>query len=76
MYQRPDKSYFQEPRELESLINTGRQGQKFLPKQADIDQILETVQRKVLKGTNLPITVKEIVAGYLFSSYFKIYICI
>ena len=24
LYQRPDKSYFQEPLELESLINTGR----------------------------------------------------
>ena len=23
MYQRPDKSYFQEPQELDSLINTG-----------------------------------------------------
>ena len=31
-YQRPDKSYFQEPKELESLVNTGRLVQKFLPK--------------------------------------------
>ena len=38
MYQRPDKSYFQEPQELESLINTGRLVQKFLLKQADIDK--------------------------------------
>ena len=30
-YQRPDKSYFQEPKELESLVNTGRLAQKFLP---------------------------------------------
>ena len=33
IYQRPDKSYFQEPQELDSLINTGRLVQKFLPKQ-------------------------------------------
>ena len=33
-YQRPDKSFFHEPQELESLINTGRPVQKFLPKQA------------------------------------------
>ena len=32
-YQRPDKSYFQEPQKLESLINTGWLVQKFLPKQ-------------------------------------------
>ena len=37
MYQRPDKSYFQEPQEFDSLINTGWLVQKFLPKQADID---------------------------------------
>ena len=36
-YQRPDKSYLQEPKESKSLVNTGRLVQKFLPKQADID---------------------------------------
>ena len=49
-YQRLDKSYFQEPQELESLINTGMLVQKFLPRQADIDKILKIIQRKVLKG--------------------------
>ena len=71
MYQRPDEWYFQEPQELESLINTGRLVQKFLPKQADIDKILKVIQRKILKGTHLPVTVKEIQVGYLVSSYFK-----
>ena len=33
-YQRPDKSFFQEPQELEGLVNTGNLIQKFLPKQA------------------------------------------
>ena len=28
---------------------------KFLPKQTDIDKILEVTQRKVLKGTYLPV---------------------
>ena len=45
--------------------------QKFLPKQADIDKILKVIQRKVLKGTYLPVTIKEIQAGYLVSPYFK-----
>ena len=71
MYQRPDMSYFPEPQELESLIYTGRIIQKFLPKQADIDKMLEIIQREVLKGMHLPMTVKEIQAGYLTSSYFK-----
>ena len=43
----------------------------FLLKQADIDKILKIIQRKVLKETHLPLTVKEIQAGYLISPYFK-----
>ena len=45
--------------------------QNFLPKQTDIDRILKIIQRKVLKGMHLSVTVKEIQAGYLHSSYFK-----
>ena len=70
-YQRPNKSYFQEPRDLESLMNTGRLIQKLLPKQADIDKILKVIQWKVLKGMHLSVTTEEIQAGYLISSYFK-----
>ena len=62
MYQRLDKSYFQEPPEFDSLINTGKLVEKFLPKQADMDKILKIIQRKVFKGTHLPVTVKEIEA--------------
>ena len=43
-YQRPNKSYFQEPKDLESLVNTIRLVQKFLPKQADRDKILKIIQ--------------------------------
>ena len=44
---------------------------KFLPKQTDIDKILEVILRKVLKGTHLPVEVKEIQVGYLHSPFFK-----
>ena len=42
-----------------------------MPKQTDIDKILEIIRKKVLKGMHLPLTIKEIQAGYLNSSYFK-----
>ena len=70
IYKRPDKSYFQELKELENLVNMGRLVQKFLPKQADIDKILKIIQQRILKGTHLPVPVKEIQAGFLVSSYF------
>ena len=49
----------------------GRLVQKFLSKQADIDKILKIIQRKILKGTHLPVMIEEIQAGYLVTSYFK-----
>ena len=64
VYERPDKTYFQEPIELKDLIDTNNIIQQFLPKQTDIDQILEVIRKKVLKGTHLPLMIKEIQAGY------------
>ena len=43
----------------------------FLTKQAGINKILKVIQRKVIKGTHLPVEIKEIQAGYLRSPYFK-----
>ena len=70
-YVRPDTSYVQEPQELKDIIDTTKLIQKFLLKQTDIDKILDIIKRKVLKGTHLPLMIKEIQAGYLSSPYFK-----
>ena len=45
--------------------------QRVLPKQADIHEVPKIIERKVLKRTYLPITVKEIKARYHINSYFK-----
>ena len=71
MFQRPEKPFFKNPKELEDLIDKGNLIHKFLLKQTDIDKILEIIQRKVLTGTHLPVEVKEIQVGYLHSPYFK-----
>ena len=70
-FQRPDKSFFQEPKELGDIINKENLIHKHLPKQTDIDKILKIIQRKVLKGTHLLVKIKEIQAGYVHSPYFK-----
>ena len=70
-FQRLEKSFFQEPKELGDLINKRNLIQKMLPKQTDIDRILKVIQRKVLKGTHLLVDIKEIQARYLHRSYFK-----
>ena len=71
IYQRPDKSQLVEPPELADLVNTDKIVQRYLPKQTDIDNILKVIERKVLKGSHLPVTSKEIQSGYLNSPYFK-----
>ena len=70
-YQRPDKSFFQELKELNNLVNTCNLIQKFFTKKADIDEILKVIQRKVLRTTHLPVEIKEVQSRYLSSSHFK-----
>ena len=71
-FQGLDKSFFQNPKELGDIIDKKNFIHKHLPKQMDIeDKMLEVTQRKVLKGTHLPMDIKEIQAGYLCSPYFK-----
>ena len=70
-YVAPDQSYLEQLQELTKLVNTSKVVQKYLLQQADIDKILDIIKRKVLKGMHLPLTIKEIQAGYLTSSFFK-----
>ena len=66
-----DQTYFERPQELADLVNTTKLVQKYLPRQMDIDKIQDVMKRKVLKGTYLHLTIKEIQAGYLNSLHFK-----
>ena len=46
IYERPDNSYVKEPQELTDLIDTSKLIQKYLPKQMDIDKIVDIIKRK------------------------------
>ena len=71
MYISLDQSYIEQPQKLTNLVNTSKLVQKYLPRQAEINKILDIIKRKVLKGTHWPLTIKEIQAGYLTSPFFK-----
>ena len=71
MYKSPNKSYLEQPKELTYLVDNTKLIHKYLPKQVDIDKIMSIIKRKGLKGTHLPLTIKEIQMGYLNSSFFK-----
>ena len=70
-YITPAQSDIEQPQKLTNLVNTSKLVQEYLPRQADIDKVLDIIKRKVLKGTHLPLTIKEIQAGYLTSPLFK-----
>ena len=71
MYESSDKSYLEQSQELSDLVDSTKLIYKYLPKQVDIDKIMDIIKRKVLKETHIPLTIKEIQAGYLSSSFFK-----
>ena len=48
-----------------------KQWYKFLPKQGDVDKILAQINRKILRDTKLPLTLKDLKAAYLTSPHFK-----
>ena len=57
--QRPVKSFFQNPKRLNDLVNTSYLNQKFLLSQADIDKILKVIQKKFLRDTHLLVEIKR-----------------
>ena len=71
-YVAPDQSYLDQPQELIKLVNTLKFIQRHLPWQANIGKIINVIKRKVLKGTHLPITIKDIQAGHLNSPFLRI----
>ena len=75
-FQKLDKSFFQELKELGNLINIDNLIHKYLPKQTDIDKMLEGIQRKVLMGTHLPVEIKEFRQDTYTVHILKIYTCI
>ena len=76
-FQRTDKSFFQNPKELGDLIDKGNFIHKYLPKQTDIDKILEVIQRKVIKAHICPWKLRKSrqVICVVHISKIYIYIC-
>ena len=70
-YVAPYQSYLEQPQGLIKLVNISKFVQRHLLQQTDLDRILIIIKWKVLKGMHLPITIKEIQAGYLTSPFCK-----
>ena len=71
-FQRLDKSFFQEPKELGNLINKENLIHKYLPKQTDIDKMLEVIPQEGIERHSFASQNKRN-TGRIFThgSYFK-----
>ena len=66
-YRRPDNNDFKIPPSLEKQLEQGRLAQDDLPKQIAIDRVMRRINRKVLRQTHFPLTLRDLQAAYLES---------
>lgn len=70
-YSRPSPDFFNQPVNLADEIDEEKVYHKFLPKQIDIDKLLDAINRKVLRHSNFPDSLKDIQSAYLSSPHFR-----
>jgi hypothetical protein len=71
MYSVPQREMFGIPPSLKDQLDEGKLIQKFLPRQKDVDKLLAEINKKVLRQTHLPGSLKDIQAAYLSSPQFR-----
>ena len=59
------------PPPLESLLDKAKMAYKFLPKQGDIDRLIDKINKKVLRDTSLCVDLRDLKAAYLTSPHFR-----
>ena len=67
----PTEEDFVLPPPLESLSDKAKMAYKFLPKQGDIDRLIDKINKKVLRDTNLCVDLRDLKAAYLTSPHFR-----
>ena len=67
----PQLKDFELPPTLGQAMSNQNIFAKKMPKQVDIDKLLKQLNRKVLRNTRMPITLKDIAASYLQSAAFR-----
>ena len=67
----PTEEDFVLPPPLESLLDKAKMAYKFLPKQGDIDRLIDKINKKVLRDTNLCVDLRDLKAAYLTSPHFR-----
>ena len=67
----PDQSDFELPPPLQDLVDPSKITHKFLPKQGEIDRLINQINKKVLRDTKLSMNLRDLRAAYLQSPHFR-----
>ena len=65
----PDQSDFELPSPLQSIVDPSKITHRFLPKQGEIDRLINQINKKVLRDTKLSINLRDLKAAYLTSPH-------
>ena len=67
----PDQSDFELPPPLQDVVDPSKVTHKFLPKQGEIDRLINQINKKVLRDTKLDMNLRDLRAAYLTSPHFR-----
>ena len=67
----PDLSDFQLPLPLQDIVDPSKITHKFLPKQGEIDRLINQINKKVFRDTKLSMNLRDLRAAYLQSPHFR-----
>ena len=67
----PDQSDFELPTPLQNIVDPSKITHKFLPKQGEIDRLINQINKKVLRDTKLSMNLRDLRAAYLQSPHFR-----
>ena len=67
----PDQSDFELPPQLQDVVDPTKITHKFLPKQGEIDRLINQINKKVLRDTKLSMNLRDLKAAYLTSPHFR-----
>ena len=67
----PYQSDFELPPPLQDVVDPSKITHKFLPKQGEIDRLINQINKKVLRDTKLSMNLRDLRAAYLQSPHFR-----
>ena len=67
----PDQGDFELPTPLQDVVDPSKVTHKFLPRQGEVDRLINQINKKVLRDTKLSMNLRDLRAAYLTSPHFR-----